>query len=74
MILVSAKDVSIRQTGMTGSLKVLLVQHPASDHLQVLKHTQISPLFWPGINVQITCITKDDITDKDAKNSQIEET
>lgn len=33
---------------------VLLVQHPASDHLQVLKHTQVSQLLWPGIDVQIT--------------------
>lgn len=39
------------QTGGADSLKVLLVEHPASDHLQVLKHTQVSPLFWPSINV-----------------------
>lgn len=38
--------------------QVLLVEHPASDHFQVLKHTQVGPLFWPGLDVQIACIEK----------------
>lgn len=63
-------DVSVRQAGKEGSLKVLLIEHPASDHLQVLKHLQVSPLFWPGINVQITCTSK---SDKDTEKTSIEE-
>lgn len=57
----------MRDTG----LYYLLVEHPAPDHLQVLKHTQVSPLFWPGINVQITCTAK---SDKYTENTLIEET
>lgn len=40
--------------------RILLVEHPASDHLQVFKHTQVTPLFWPSLNVQITCMFRAD--------------
>lgn len=42
----------------TQFLEVLLVEHPASDHFQVLKHTQVGPFLWPGLDVQIACIEK----------------
>lgn len=35
------------------SLKDLHVAHPASDHLQVLKHGEVGQLLWPRIDVQI---------------------
>lgn len=52
----------VRLEGKSHGLKVLLVQHPASDHLQVFKHTQVSPFLWPGINVQIACTEKAEIS------------
>lgn len=30
-----------------------LVQHSSSDHLQVFKHTQVCPVTWPCLNVQV---------------------
>lgn len=36
----------------------LHVEHPASDHLEVLKHGEVGQLLWPGIDVQITCTGK----------------
>lgn len=67
-------DISVRQTGKVHSLKVLLVEHPASDHLQVLKHTQVSPFLWPGINVQIACTEKSKIKKTKILKTLIEET
>lgn len=40
-----------------------LVEHSASDHSQVLKHTQVAPFLWPGLYVQIPCTEKSDACD-----------
>lgn len=41
-----------------------LVEHPASDHSQVLEHTQVAPFLWPGLNVQIACTENSQTSDK----------
>lgn len=36
----------------------LHVEHPASDHFEVLKQRKVAPFLRPGVDVQITCKQK----------------